>query len=90
MIAIKALYKQGEVEFLEPPPDIAQALVAIVFLETEETIEDVLASYADLIDTMDWGEPMDEDGARTMVALHDELAPYRVEASRTGLDLGTE
>ena len=40
MIAIKALYKQGEIEFLDPPPDIAQALVAIVFLET---LEDTLA-----------------------------------------------
>ena len=41
MIAVKALYKQGKIEFLDPPPDVAQALVAVVFLDME-TVQDVL------------------------------------------------
>ena len=79
MIAVKALYKQGKVEFLDSPPDIDQALVAVVFLETE-TVEDALAPYLDQMDGMDWGEPMDAEGARSLLAMHEELAPYRTEA----------
>ena len=85
MIAIKALYKQGKIEFLDPPPDIARALVAIVFLEME-TVEDALAPYLGLMDAMDWGKRVDEDGARELVAMHDELAPYRVEVNQAYLD----
>ena len=86
MIAIKALYRQGKIEFLDSPPDIAQALVAIVFLEME-TVEDALAPYLDLMDAMDWGEPVDEDGARALLAVHEELAPYRTEVNHAYLDL---
>jgi hypothetical protein len=89
MIAIKALYKQGKIEFLDPPPDVAQALVAIVFLDME-TVEDALAPYLDLMDAMDWGEPVDEDGAEVLVAVHEELAPYRVEVNQAYLDLEEE
>ena len=87
MIAIKALYKQGEIEFLDPPPDIAQALVAIVFLET---VEDTLAPYLELMDVMDWGEPVDEEGARALLAMHEELAPYRAEVNQAHFDLEEE
>jgi len=87
MIAIKALYKQGEIEFLDPPPDIAQALVAIVFLET---VEDTLAPYLELMDVMDWGEPVDEDGARALLAMHEDLAPYRAEVNQAHFDLEEE
>ena len=89
MIAIKALYKQGKIEFLDPPPDVARALVAIVFLEME-TVEDALAPYLGLMDAIDWGEPVDEDGARVLVAMHEELAPYRVEVNQACLDLEAE
>jgi hypothetical protein len=89
MITIKALYKQGKIEFLDPPPDVAQALVAIVFLDME-TVEDALAPYLDLMDAMDWGEPVDEDGAEVLVAVHEELAPYRVEVNQAYLDLEEE
>lgn len=89
MIAIQALYKQGEIEFLEPPPDIERALVAIVFLETG-TVEDVLAPYLDLMDTMDWGRPIDGDGAKALLAVHEELAPYRAEVNQACLDLREE
>jgi hypothetical protein len=81
MIAVRGLYEQGTIKFLEPPPEVAQALVAIVFLEIE-TVEDVLASYTNLVDTIDWGEPMDDEGARTLVAVHEELAPYRAEVNQ--------
>ena len=29
-----------------------------------------------------WGEPIDEEGAAALLALHEELAPYRVEAEK--------
>ena len=89
MIAIKALYRQGKIEFLDSPPDIAQALVAIVFLEME-TVEDALAPYLGLMDAMDWGEPMDEDGARALLVVHEELATYRTEVNQAYLDLEEE
>jgi len=89
MIAVRALYEQGKIEFLEPPPDVARALVAIVFLKME-TVEDVLAPYVSSMDGMDWGEPMDEDGARAMLAVHEELAPYRTEVNQVYLDLEEE
>lgn len=85
MIAVKALYERGKIEFLEPPPDLAQALVAVVFLETE-TVEGVLAPYADLMETMAWGEPMDEEGARALLAVHEELTLYRTEVNQAYLD----
>ena len=81
MIAVRALYKQGEVEFLEPPPDVARALVAVVFLEME-TVENALTPYLNVMDAIDWGESMDEDGAKTLVAVHEELAPYRAEVNQ--------
>ena len=89
MIAIRALYERGKIKLLEPPPDIARALVAIVFLQTE-TVQDPLAPYVGLMDGMDWGEPMDEDGARALLAVHEELAPYRAEVNQVYLDLETE
>ena len=89
MIAIRALYKRGKIEFLDPPPDVARALVVIVFLEMK-TMEDVLGPYVDLMDTMDWGEPIDEEGARALVAIHEEFAPYRAEVNQAYLDLETE
>ena len=90
MIAVKALYDQGQIRFLDPPPDIARSLVAIVFLEMEPAAEDTLASYEDVMDVMDWGRPMDEAGARALVAMHEELAPYRAAVNQALWDRETE
>lgn len=82
MFAVKALFKQGKVQFLDSPPDIDQALVAVVFLEMEAA-KDIVAPYLDLVDDIDWGEPMDEEGAQSLLAMHEELAPYRTEVNQT-------
>ncbi len=82
MIAVKALYREGEIEFLEPPPVLLQAPVIVVFLDAGR-IAETLAPMIEQMDIMNWGDPMDEEGARLLVALHEELAPYRIEANRT-------
>jgi len=83
MIAVKALYRAGEVEFLEPPPALAQTPVIVVFLDPER-VEMGLAPTVEQLDAMDWGEPMDAEGAQMLVALHEELAPYRIAATQAG------
>jgi hypothetical protein len=85
MITVRAIYEEGKIQFLEPPPDVARAQVAVVFLETE-TVEDVVASHKALVETMDWGEPMDEEGARTLVAVYEDLVPYRTEVNEAHVD----
>ena len=89
MIAVRAFYRAGEVEFLEPPPALAQTPVIVVFLDPER-VEDILAPTTEHLDAMDWGEPMDAEGAKLLVALHEELAPYRIEASQVGDQDGEE
>lgn len=79
MITVKAIYDRGRIKFLEPVPDVKRALVAVVFLEVAPA-EVVLASYGDVLSTMEWGEPMDEEGASVLMAVHEEMAPYRVGA----------
>jgi hypothetical protein len=81
MIAVKALYRAGEVEFLQPPPALAQMPVIVVFLDSE-SVEKVFAPTVEQLDAMDWGEPMDAEGAQMLVALHEELAPYRIAATQ--------
>lgn len=81
MIAVKALYRAGEVEFLEPPPALAQTPVIVVFLDPENG-ESYLAPMIEHVDALDWGEPMDVEGAQMLVALHEELAPYRIAATQ--------
>jgi hypothetical protein len=83
MIAVRAVYRAGEVEFLEPPPALAQTPVIVVFLDPE-SVEDIFAPTTEHLDAMNWGEPMDAEGAKLLVALHEELAPYRIEASQVG------
>lgn len=78
MIAVKAIYDRGEFQFLEPVPEIDRALVAVIFLETDLS-ETVLAAYQDVLSSVDWGEPVDEEGSAALLALHEELAPYRAE-----------
>jgi len=82
MIAVRALYRGSKIEFLDPPPTLAQTPVIVVFLEAEG-VEDVLAPYAEQMAATNWGDPMDEAGARLLVALHEELAPYRTDANNT-------
>ena len=77
MIAVKALYEQGSIKFLEPTPSVEHAMVVVVFLD---------ALGEDALRGLVWGERMDEAGARTLVALHEELAPYRAEAEHAYLN----
>jgi len=67
MRAVKATYEQGQVKFLEPVPQVERALVAVVFLNIDP-VEALVASYGSLLEGMKWGEPMDEEGARTLLA----------------------
>ena len=82
MIAVKAIYEQGQVEFLEPVPQVERALVAVVFLGIDP-VEALVASYGSLLEGMKWGEPMDEEGAKTLVGIHEELLPYSLEVEET-------
>jgi hypothetical protein len=81
MIAVKAIYDRGQLQFLEPLPGIEHALVAVIVLETDLS-ETVLAAYRELLHTMEWRKPVDEEGATALVAVHEELAPYRFEAEQ--------
>lgn len=87
MIAVKAIYEQGKIEFLEPPPEVERALVAVVFLAIDP-LPDVLEAYEDIISVAEWGEPIDDEGAAALVALHEALAPYRLEAEQVLLGQG--
>lgn len=79
MIAVKAIYDRGEIQFLEPLPEIERALIAVIFLETDLP-ETVVTALQDVLGTVVWGDPMDEEGAAALLTLHEELAPYRAEA----------
>ncbi len=91
MITVKAIYEQGRVEFLEPVPQIERALVAVVFFNIDP-MEALAVSYGGLLERMRWGEPMDEEGAKTLVEIHEELLPYSLEVEETYRKLreGTE
>lgn len=79
MIAVKAIYERGKIQFLEPLPEIEHALIAVIFLEAHLP-ETVVTARQDVLGTVAWGEPVDEEGAAVLLALHEELAPYRAEA----------
>ena len=64
MITVKAIYEQGRIQFLEPVPQIERTLVAVVFLNIDP-VEALVASYGSLLERVKWGEPMDEEGAKT-------------------------
>ena len=79
MKAVKAIYEQGSIKLLEPAPPVEQALVVVVFLDV--ALEDtLLAAYKEKTKGISWGEPMDAEGEKLLVSIHQELAPYRVEA----------
>ena len=82
MRAVKAIYEQGQVEFLEPVPQVERALVVVVFLDIDP-VEALVVSYGSLLEGMKWGEPMDEEGAKTLVEIHEELLPYSLEVEET-------
>jgi len=84
MKAVKALYEQGSIKLLEPAPPVEQALVVVVFLDVR--LEDaLLAIYGDTVRSISWGDPVDEEGARALVSVHEELAPYRMAAEEAYL-----
>ena len=60
-------------------PEIEHALLAVIFLEADFP-ETVVTAWQDEIGPVVWGEPMDKEGAVALLALHEELAPYRAEA----------
>lgn len=78
MIAVKAMYRAGEIEFLEPPPALEQTPVIVIFLEPETGFASELAHA----EAVDWGDPMDAEGAQLLITLHEELAPYRIAAAQ--------
>jgi len=82
MITVKAIYEHGRIDFLEPVPQIERALVAVVFLDIDP-VEVLAASYGSLLEGVKWGEPMDEEGARALVEIHEELLPYSLEVEET-------
>lgn len=48
MLAVRALYHDGKLEWLEPPPEDAQGMVAVVFLEAEQA-QDADTREADML-----------------------------------------
>lgn len=85
MIAVKGVYDEGVIKLLEPAPPIERALIAVVFLDVSPA-DALLPTYAGGLETMEWGEPMDEEGARMLLAVHQELVPYRAEVDEADLD----
>lgn len=85
MIAVKAMYDHGIIKFLEPVPSVERALVAVVFQDV--SLEEALvSSYQDAEVGSEGHEPMDAGGAKVLMAVHEELAPYRIEAVTAYLD----
>jgi hypothetical protein len=85
MIAVRAIYEQGRINLLEPAPTINKAFAVVVFLEDHlDAAPSILRQ--DVSQTIEWGEPMDEEGAQFLMAVHEELAPYRIEAAVAGPD----
>lgn len=83
MIAVRALYRQGEIQFLDSPPAVTHAPVIVLFAAEGEPDEaKPAADYAEHVAETIWGEPIDEEGAGLLVALHEELAPYTDPAER--------
>jgi len=59
---------------------------AVVFLDTGP-VEALVASYRGLLEEVGWGEPMGEEGARTLVEIHEELLPYSLQVEETYREL---
>jgi hypothetical protein len=87
MIAVKAIYERGSIKLLEPAPPVEQALAVVVFLDMYQ--EDTWPVWQKgILENRGWGEPMDEEGAKLLISIHEELAPYRAEAEEAYLNRG--
>ncbi|MGB0386552.1 MAG: hypothetical protein ACPGWR_17220 [Ardenticatenaceae bacterium] len=81
MIAVKAMYQQGNIKFLDRPPLVEQTPVVVVFLD--QNLQDPwLSGYGDLQES----EPMDEEDAQLLMSTYQELMPYRIEAENAYLN----
>lgn len=85
MIAVKAIFEQGQIKLLEPAPAVSKAFAVVVFLE-DRLGASAPVSRKNGSETIAWGEPMDEEGAQFLMAIHEELAPYRSEAEEAYLN----
>ena len=85
MIAVKAMYDRGNIKFLEPFPPVERALVAVVFQDVSLE-EALMSSYQDAEVGSEGHEPMDAGGAAALMAVLEELAPYRIEAEAACLE----
>lgn len=85
MIAVKAIFEQGRIRLLEPAPAVNKALAVVVFLEDRFDVSSPI-SRKNGSETIEWGEPIDDDGAQFLMAIHEELAPYRSEAEEAYLN----
>ena len=85
MIAVKAIFEQGRIKLLEPAPAVNKALAVVVFLEDRLDVSSSIFRKNGS-ETIEWGEPIDEDGAQFLMAIHEELAPYRSEAEEAYLN----
>lgn len=80
MLAVRAIYHQGSLEWLESPPPNARGMVVVVFLETDQT-QSEQAREAALLAASPTFQRLVEHGmayvaageTRSMQALLDEL-----------------
>ena len=83
MIAVRALYRGSKIEFLEPPPALAQAPV-IVIISGSRGWTDVLTPYAEQMAAINSRRAEDdEDREAAWLLLHEEPPPYRTETNQT-------
>lgn len=75
MIAVKAMYEQGNIKFLDSPPLIEQTPVVVVFLDVNHQ-----DPWLEGLQESQESESMDEEDAQLLMSIHQELMPYRAEA----------
>ena len=75
MIAVKAMYEQGNIKFVDTPPLVEQTPVVVVFLNINPQ-DPWLSGYGELAEN----ESMDEEDTQMLMSIHQELMPYRIEA----------
>ncbi len=75
MIAVKAMYEQGNIKFLNTYPLVEQTPVVVVFLDVNHQ-DPWLSGYGNLEES----ESMDEEDTQLLMSIHQELMPYRYEA----------
>ncbi|MBM4456971.1 MAG: hypothetical protein FJ011_04245 [Chloroflexi bacterium] len=85
MIAVRAIYEQGQIKLLEPAPTMNKALAVVVFFDDRLGTAWPIVRKRDS-EPIEWGEPIDEEGAQFLMAVHEELAPYRIEGEEAYLN----